>query len=71
MKMETKADVLKVGVSMIFGGGFLCLFIITAIVGIPIMIIGFIYVIMSFFWNPESSWMRPFWERKQKVTPKN
>lgn len=52
-EIKSKKDLVTMAFSLIFGGGFLCLFIITAVIGIPLMIIGFLMLLVAPFWKPK------------------
>lgn len=49
----TKGEMAKTGLAMIFGGGFLCLFIITAVIGVPMIILGCLMLLLAPFHNPK------------------
>lgn len=53
-EIKSKKDMATTGIAMIFGGGFISLFIVTAIIGIPIMLIGAVMLVIAPFYKPKN-----------------
>lgn len=66
IEVKSKKDLAKLGAAFLFGGGFMTLFIITAFIGIPMMLIGIILLILSPFIDPSKANRLTSWDAWKK-----
>lgn len=55
MEINSKKDMAKYGLSMIMGGGVLCLFIVTAIIGLPMILLGILMLMAAPFYKKKGN----------------